>query len=98
MQSQAAYNSRKTVRLLQAILYFNRMGEAETYLDIIRKSLQSCVDEGLNLHLRTDEEEEDALHVMPFTNNSRHWHEDLIDGGAIRFGICQTCFNLGSPP
>ena len=61
-QSQAAYNSRKTVHLLQAILYFNGMGEAETYLDIIRKSLQSCVDKGLNLHLGADEEEEEALH------------------------------------
>ena len=74
------------------------MGKAETYLDIIQKSLQSCIDEGLNLHLGTDEDEEDPLHVMPFTNDSQHWHEDLIDGGAIRFRTCQTCFNLGSPP
>ncbi|EDR11174.1 uncharacterized protein LACBIDRAFT_293326 [Laccaria bicolor S238N-H82] len=92
LQSQAAYNSRKTVRLLQAILYFNGMDE--TYLDIIRKSLQPCVDEGLDLHLGADEEEgEDPKHVMPFTNDIRHWHEDLIDGGAIRFGRCQTCFD-----
>jgi hypothetical protein len=93
-QSQAGYNSGKTIRLLQAILYFNGMGEAETYLDTIRKALQPCVDEGLNLHLGADEEEgEDPIHVMPFTNDIRHWHEDLIDGGAIRFGRCHTCFN-----
>jgi len=92
LQLQAAYlNSRKTVRLRQAILYFNGMGEAETYLDIIRKSLQPCVDEGLNLHLGADEEEgEDPIHVMPFTNDIGHWHEDLIDRGAIRFGRCDT--------
>ncbi|EDR06211.1 uncharacterized protein LACBIDRAFT_329034 [Laccaria bicolor S238N-H82] len=91
LQPQAAYSSKKTVRLLQAILYSNGMDE--TYLDIIRKSLKPCVDEGLDLHLGADEEGEDSIHVMPFTNDIRHWHEDLLDGGAIRFGRCQTCFD-----
>ena len=94
LQSQTAYNSGNTVRLLQAILYFNGMGEAETYLDIIRKSLQPCVDEGLNLHLDADEEEDSEypIHVMPFANDIRHWHEDLIDGGNVRFERCDTCW------
>lgn len=86
-------SSRKEVRLLQAILYFNGMGEADTYLDIIRKSLQPCVDEGLNLYLCGDSDEgEDPTHVMPFTNDIQHWHEDLIDGDAIHFERCNTCF------
>ena len=50
------------------------------------------------LHLGIDEKEEDPLHVMHFTNNSRHWHEHLIDRGAIQFRTWQTCFNLGSSP
>ncbi|EDR06335.1 uncharacterized protein LACBIDRAFT_329040 [Laccaria bicolor S238N-H82] len=93
LQSQAPYNFRKTVRLQQAILDFNGMGEAETYLDIIRKSLQPCVDEGLDLHVGDCPEGADPIHVMPFTNDIQHWHEDLIDGGAIRSGSCHACFD-----